>query len=353
MAENKMVEKDYRSVVQRTADAYIPLVEKALSGDGVPTDSYQHQCMANALIAMNDVATANGGESLTAFDKTEVMAALQQVATLRLNVFAQPRECYFVSRKKKMPDGSWGLSIELGIEGDGFDGMLQNFGRNVDTVYPYWAVREGDEFEYPVHRGLEITPPVWTPKGSGKYLRVVYPVKFKDGTVQYFIGERSDVRVNLVAHITNNMMNETFGFAENRYKATVDQKKQIEARKDELKALMNGKDVDVILDIAELQPYISPAWREGAREKMILRKMRNNVVKAVPKDFASGVALASYNNSMAAENGDQIEADFREVDMTSTPSRPVSLIPPIPAEAPAETPVPESKQPAAPAAAPF
>ena len=83
MAENKMVEKDFRSVVQKTGDAYIPLVEKALSGDGIPTDSYQHQCMANALIAMNDAAQAAGKESLAAFDKTEVMAALQQVAALR------------------------------------------------------------------------------------------------------------------------------------------------------------------------------------------------------------------------------------------------------------------------------
>lgn len=352
MPENKMVEKDFRSVVQKTGDAYIPLVEKALSGDGVSTDSYQHQCMANALIAMNDAAQAAGKESLAAFDKTEVMASLQQVAALRLNVFAQPRECYFVTRKKKLPDGSWGVSIELGVEGDGFDGMLQNFGRNVDTVYPYWAVREGDEFEYPIHRGLEITPPAWVPKGAGKYIRVVYPIKFKDGTVQYFIGERADVRANLTAHIMNNMLNETFGIVESRYKATVEQKRQIDARKEELKALMEGKDVDEILEIPDLQPYISPAWRDGSREKMILRKMRNNVVKAVPKDFASGVALASYTNSMAVESGEQIEADFREVDMAADANQPVELMPPSrPEHRPEKQPEP-AKAPKA-AAAPF
>ncbi len=344
MAENKMVEKDFRSVVQKTGDAYIPLVEKALSGDGVSTDSYQHQCMANALIAMDDAAAAAGKESLAAFDKKEIMASLQQVAALRLNVFARPRECYFVTRKKKLPDGSWGISIELGVEGDGFDGMLQNFGRNVDTVYPYWAVREGDEFEYPIHRGLEITPPAWVPKGVGKYIRVVYPIKFKDGTVQYFIGERADVRANLTAHISNNMMNETFGIVENRYKATLEQKHQIDARKEELKALMDGRDVDEILAIPELQPYISPAWREGSREKMILRKMRNNVVKAVPKDFASGVELASYTNSMVSENGEQLEADFREVDAPVTPPAPV--LPPQENQ-------PLPAQPSSAAAAPF
>ena len=118
MAETRITEKDFRSVVQKAADAYIPLVEKALSGTGISTDAYQHQCMANALIAMDDAAAAAGQESLAVFDKKEIMAALQQVATLRLNVFAQPRECYFVTRKKKLSDGSWGLSIEMGVEGD-------------------------------------------------------------------------------------------------------------------------------------------------------------------------------------------------------------------------------------------
>lgn len=354
MAETRITEKDFRSVVQKAADAYIPLVEKALSGTGISTDAYQHQCMANALIAMDDAAAAAGQESLAVFDKKEIMAALQQVATLRLNVFAQPRECYFVTRKKKLSDGSWGLSIEMGVEGDGFDGMLQNFGRNVETVYPYWAVREGDEFEYPAHRGLEITPPLWQPKGAGKYLRVVYPIKFRDGTVQYFIGERADVRANLTAHITNNMLNETFGIAENRYKATLDQKRQIDARKEELKALMEGKDVDEILDIPELQPYISPAWREGSRERMILRKMRNNVVKAVPKDFASGVSLALYNNSMAAENSGAIEAEFRELPVPDDTARevppPAARPRPEPRENPEKIEKPAEKASPAPAA---
>lgn len=315
MTETKMA--DYRSIVQKTADAYIPIVEQALSTSSHMTDGYQHQCMANALVAIDTAAVDAGLESLAVFDKKEIMAILQQVAAMRLNSFSMPRECYFTTRKKKRADGSWGVSVEMGVEGDGFDGMLQNFGRNVDMVFPYWAVREDDEFEYPVHHGVDVQPPVWRPSGHGKYVRVVYPIRFKDGDIQYFIGERADVRANLSAHILNNMMNETFGIAENRYKATMEQKLQIDARKAELKALMDGKSVDEILDIPELQPYISPAWREGSRERMILRKMRNNVVKTIPKDFASSAAMDAYRSVEASEDG-SIDAEFRVVDEPSS-----------------------------------
>lgn len=342
MAENQMTKApDFRSIVQKTADAYIPLVEKQLSGNGTKPDTYQCQCMSNALVVMNDVAIEAGVKSLEVFPKTEIMEILQQVATLRLNAFSQPRECYFQTRKKKLSDGSWGQSIEMGIEGDGNDAILRNFGHGVAEVYPYWAVREDDEFSYPSYYGVDVKPPCWTPGGKGKFARVVYPIRFKDGTVRYFISERSDVRANLVAHINNNMMNETFGFAENRYKATLEQKHQIDARKSELKALMDGKDIDDILNIPELQPYISPAWREGSQERMILRKMRNNAVKPIPKDFANGLALSMYNNSMQAEEtgANPIDAEFREVPemvalpSTSTSQHGTSGTKPIPEEA--------------------
>ncbi|MEG2287620.1 MAG: recombinase RecT, partial [Ruthenibacterium sp.] len=255
MAENNQISKaqDFRSIVQKTADAYIPLVESQLTGGGPKVDGYQRQCMSNALVVINDVANAAGEKSLEAFAKTEVMEILQQVATLRLNAFSQPRECYFQTRKKKMPDGSWGISVEMGIEGDGNDTILRNFGHGVEEVYPYWTVREDDEFTYPRYHGIEVDPPTWTPGGKGKIIRVVYPIRYKDGTVRYFISERSDVRANLTAHISNNMMNETFGIAESRYKATLEQKKNIDTRKAELKALMDGKDVDEIMEIPDLQ----------------------------------------------------------------------------------------------------
>ncbi|MEI7808694.1 MAG: hypothetical protein WCJ07_09450, partial [Verrucomicrobiota bacterium] len=43
--------------------------------------------------------------------------------------------------------------------------------------------------------------------------------------------EREDVKANLMAHISNNLMNVTFGIAKKRYDATPEQQAQIDAKK--------------------------------------------------------------------------------------------------------------------------
>ena len=300
MAQTTQMTKspDYRSTVQKTSDALLPMITEQLKNHGVNPDAYQRQCMLNAIAAMNDVAMA-ANISINDIDRNTLTEILQQVATLRLNPFSQPRECYFQTRNKKVSQDNWVTTVEMGIEGDGNDAILRNFGHGVEEVYPFWDVREFDEFTYPTYRGIEVEPPTWTQSGKGKFVRVVYPIKFKDGSVRYFISEREDVRANLVAHVSNNMMNETFGIVKKRYDATVEQRAQIDVKKNTLKALMDGKDIDEILDIPELQAYISPAWREGSRERMILRKMRNNAIKPIPKDFSNGMALSMYNNAQA------------------------------------------------------
>ena len=56
------------------------------------------------------------------------------------------------------------------------------------------------------------------------------------------------------------------------------------------------KDIDKVVD-----KYISPAWKEEqSRESMIIRKMRNNIVKKIPKDFSSSYVAEIYN-----ENSDE------------------------------------------------
>ena len=54
------------------------------------------------------------------------------------------------------------------------------------------------------------------PTGKGKVVRVVYPIEMSDGTIEYHIAEREDVVKNLIAHINQNLMNETFGIAKRK-----------------------------------------------------------------------------------------------------------------------------------------
>lgn len=318
--------KEFTTNLTKVTGAYMPLVEKELSANSVKMSDYAKQCVLSAMVQMNRIIV-DAGITWRDLDTSNVTDMLLTVAGWELNPSAMPREVYFNLRNKKVKKVDaetgrsvdvWQKTLEIGIEGDGNDAILSRFGRNVRTVHPYWAVREGDGFEYPKFNGLEVTPPVWQPKGKGKIIRVVYPVTYTDGHTEFHIGERADVFNNLMAHISNNMMNATFGLAKDRYSATNDQKKEIDQKKKELmkKAREMGFDV---LDAEEFEPFISPAWRsEYSREAMILRKMRNNVVKKIPKDFAVARAAVAFSESEGGAYQDVIEADFSEIGITQS-----------------------------------
>ena len=286
---------------------YMPLIEQQFKSNDIVFNEYSKRCVLNAMASINQVLDVKGIKwSNPQLDQSNLTQTLLTVASLELNSAAEPRECYFqvrnVKKQAKDKDGKpievWNKVIEMGIEGDGNDAILARFGRDVKKVYPYWLVREGDDFTYPTYNGITITPPQWTPKGnSGKVVRIVYPILHKDNTIHYYIGEREDVVNNLVAHINNNLMNETFGIAKDRYTATPEQLKKINQKKAELKAKARKLGLGS-LDDEELQNYISPSWKEDfSRESMIIRKIRNNIVKKIPKDFGSSLAQETYTEA--------------------------------------------------------
>ena len=317
-----------KTALTNAADAFLPLMEQQMAESHLELNEYARQCAYSTMIALNRLVQ-DQGLSWNELDRSNVVDILMTVAGWELNPNATPREVYFQVRNKKVKkvdQGSgraveiWQKMIEAGIEGDGNDAILSRFGRGVQTVHRFWAVREHDDFTYPSRNGLEVVPPEWTPKGGGRVVRVVYPITFKDGRTEYYICEREEVLANLLAHISNNMMNETFGVCADRYKATEKQRQEIAAKKREYlkKASELGFDV---LDEEAFEPWISSAWRsEYSREQMILRKMRNNIVKKIPKDFSipQGALAFAQSEGASYEPGGVIETDFSEEGMTQS-----------------------------------
>lgn len=130
---------------------------------------------------------------------------------------------------------------------------------------------------------------------SQKVIIVVYPIKLTDGTFQYLIAEREGVKINLFAHVRNNLMNETFGICQNRYKASEEQKKKIAEQKEIIfEALRKCETLDDMLNCELARPYISAAWLDTP-EAMIVRKMRNNAIKKYRKNF-NNMAKRSFNS---------------------------------------------------------
>lgn len=304
MAEKNEVAKkpEFTTSLSEWVNTYSRLVCRDFEKNEVHYDEYSRRCAMNAITAIYQLAQNTDKADMNSINKSNLREVVGQCASLKLNANALPREVYFQLRNKQI-NGQWCKIVEMGVEGDGYDSMLRNFGNNVDIVYPVWLVKEGDDFTYPRRRGIEIEPAEWTPKGlSDKTVRVVYPVKLKDGTIDYLIAEREPVKTNLIAHIRNNLMNETFGICENRYKATDKQKAEIKAKKEEILSVFRAcETVDDMLKCEyAVTPYVSAAWLDTP-EAMIVRKMRNNAIKKFPKNL----------NSMASSSLLQLDETYK------------------------------------------
>ena len=279
-----MADAKFTTALSQWTNEYTTLVQRDFDECGVAYSDTEKKCAMSAMTSIFQLMK-DSGKDFSQFDSNSIRESVGQAASLQLNANAYPSECYFQTRNKKV--GNKYISVvEIGVQGAGNDAILRNFGVDIERVYPVWIVHEGDEFTYPAFKGLELTPPEWVQKSaSGKVDKIVYPIQLKDGTVQYLIAERESVKINLFAHIRNNLMNETFGVCENRYKATAEQKAQINAKKEEIyKALNECETLDDMLACEIAKPYISAAWLQST-ENMVERKLRNNAIRKYPKDF--------------------------------------------------------------------
>lgn len=304
MADNtQVVKQEMNTKLSYYTNQYTGLMERDFTEHGLQFDDYSKQCVMASMSAIYNLVTSSK-ETMGKLNGSNLRQVIGQVASLKLNANAVPRECYFQLRNKQDANGNWYKEVEMGIEGDGNDALMRNFGVGVKKVYPVWLVKEGDEFTYPKHKGIEITPPEWEEKGfSQRVIRVVYPVEMKDGKMEYMIAERESVKGNLLAHVRNNLLNETFGICENKRKATDKQKAEIKEKKDEIiKALLGCKTLEDMLSCEVARPYMSAAWLETS-EAMIVRKMRNNAIKKHPKDL----------NSMATQSLIQMDETYQQV----------------------------------------
>ena len=326
MAEEKKElaeKKEFTTGLSEWTNTITGLAIRDFEKNGVKFDDYSKECAMAAVGSIFQLVQNTDKTEMADINTSNLREVVVQCASLKLNANAVPREVYFQLRSKQI-NGDWKKVVEMGIEGDGNDALLRNFGNEVAKVYPVWVVKEGDEFTYPKRVGLEVTPPSWEQKGlSERVSKVVYPVKLTDGTIEYLIADRESVKTNLIAHIRNNMMNETFGVCKDRYKATPEQKQKIKEMKTAiLEEVRKCETLDDMLACQTAQPYISAAWLDTP-EQMITRKLRNNAIKKFPKDMNSMANhsllqldegyKASREEITEHENSEPFEVDEGEV----------------------------------------
>ena len=270
-----------QSSLMELGQAKVGEVIANLKKSSIELTQEQKKC-GNALLSAIVPVLQNKGLTLEAIEPNSLYQAMEKAILLELNATASPHECYVQLRNYMKPDKSWGQKIEFGIEGAGHEKLLKNFGIDILELGQVWQVREGDEWTPPSYNGFEPLPPKWIPKGKGKVVRVVYPLKKNSGRIEYHIAEREDVLPNLLAHIRQNMMKED-DKAKNMVLSKVEQM---------------GLDKTLTCDDESILKWVSPAWKEShSRDAMILRKMVNNAIRKYPKDFKSSQVEIAYQTA--------------------------------------------------------
>lgn len=319
MANEVAEKKQFTTSLSQWSNEITGLIARDYEACGVQFDDYSKKCALEAMTSIYTLVKNDDKVNMGNLDTSNLRGIVEHCASLKLNASAYPRECYFQLRSVKVGN-EWQKVVEMGIEGAGYDSLLANYGKDVEQVYPYWVIKEGDTYIPPKHKGLEVTPPEWEENGlSDKAIRVVYPVKLKDGSVTYLSADRNSVKVNLLAHVKQNMMNATFGICADRYKATEKQKEEIKAKKDEiLNALRACATVDDMLACEIARPFISGAWLDTP-ESMIQRKMCNNATRKFPKNYDPMARQAQiemdevYQESQEEIANNANTVDFEEV----------------------------------------
>lgn len=289
---NNLVKADAAKLqVGKVQDFYMGELTKSLARQNITLDAEQTSCIRNALVTMQSLADKDG-KKINEYSQTNIVGILEQIVLLRINLSAYPREGYMITRNQKM-GSQWVSCFEFGIEGAGNEKLLRTYGVDVEKVYNTWIVREGDEFTLPAYNGTKVTPPTWRPKTtSAEPLYVVVPVLMKgDGPeeerTQYFFSDRESVAVNLKAAILN----------------TANKKKDMTPQaRAELSARISNMSLDDMFNDEQCLEFMSPAYKSPhSRKSMIIRKMINNTIKPIPKNFGSAYSLVAYNEASAPD----------------------------------------------------
>jgi len=283
---------EYRSGIVKIQETFVGMIIKNSEDMALEMDAYQIVCVKNAIAKMVELTTKENLD-IKNIDPNNITGILQQVSMLRINLSAIPREGYIILRSENQPryingkkEDFWIKKFEFNLEGDGNDKLLREYGVGIKKVHNCWLVREGDDFTYPSFDGLTVIPPKWSPKGSmNKVVRVVYPIQMEDSTTEFHIAEREGVAVNLQAHIINNIKMQK-------------EDKMSFAKKQEISNRIASMSLEAMLTDEELRGIMSPAWRDPhSQEAMIVRKMRNNATRKIPKDYKNSFIASAYEKT--------------------------------------------------------
>ena len=311
MNGNNEITTETKTVSMMSAQkSYIEKIGKGLETIVGSMSTYQALCGYNILNKINTLLATEGLDHRSAkVDKQSINDAIKFVITYQLNT--DNNEVFVMIRNKKIKKGDgevWMKVVECKPQYKGQLKIVATYGRNVKKIYPEWIVREGDDFKYATFKGVDVLPPEWTPKNSdGKVIRVVVPIQYNDGFIDYRIAERESVAVNIKAQIKQTLMGKD---------------------KDEsmrIQTLMKDKNLDELLSDPTLAPYINETYKGISSEEMMITKLVINATKRVPIEFKT--ALSRELLEKTYDNSDVYEKSHMATQLADNEKREIEMKP--------------------------
>ena len=277
---NQVTEPKAKSMMAAQKD-YVASIGKGLHEIIGNITNYQAVCGYNILAQINIQLQKEGlNFKSPEVDKETINNAIKYVIVYSLNT--DNKEVFTIVRNEKRGN-TWVKVIEVKPQYRGILKLVATIGRNVKKVYPEWVVRENDPFKYQTYKGVEVTPPEWEPHGQeGKILRVVVPIEYNDGFIDYRIAERESVATNIKAQIKQSLMGKN--------------------NKEEILAKIQDMTLDELLSDKTLASYVNDTYTGLSKEEMLITKLVLNAVKRVQLDYSS--ALARELNENTFDNAD-------------------------------------------------
>lgn len=198
----------------------------------------------------------------------------------------------FIKFRNEEQNGKWVKNFECQPQYRGQMKLIQKFGVDVEHVYPIWIVREGDDFTYSTYKGVEITPPTWSPKGyTNPVIRVVVPIKYKNGEVQYHIAEKESLAINIKSQIKQTLLGwRSSGTGEGTKDGAV-----------RIATLIKDMSLDELLKCEEIKKLINSTYTGISKEEMYITKLTLNATKRVMIDYGNAyvreLAEKTYDNA--------------------------------------------------------
>lgn len=276
MPNNEITTKVRQASLMQRQQNYIGSIADGMENIIGKSDDYQRLCGYNILSQINYLLNKEGLDHSSAnVDKESINNAIKFAMVYGLNT--DNKEIFVILRNAKV-NGTPVKTVECKPQYLGTLKIIREYGVNVKKVYPTWFVREGDDFTYPTMKGIEQVPPTWTMKNAdGKVVRVVVPILFNDGSVEYFIQERESVATNIKAQIKQSVM--------------------FDSNKERILTLINDMTLDDLLNCDDLKKYINDTYTGISSEEMIKTKLVLNAVKRVAIDYRNAFTRELYEKT--------------------------------------------------------